>query len=260
MKVIDFMNEKGGVGKTSSSVACAVELAQRNKNVIFIDIDHQGNSSGTLLGNQAIIKNEITDILLKKCSLQDVIISTQVDNLKILPTRSGSEMLKIYNSTLSKEEPFACRKLVRTIKDEFPDTDYVIIDSAPGMTGLVQSALMASNEAIIVMELAQYAQEGLLGIFSSVENLHDRYETDQPQISKIICNKYNAGLSVQNVVLNELKGMEQKGYSLYVIPVDQGFPKSQKMSVPLQFLSGVKSETLETIRNICDSLEEVNNG
>lgn len=261
MRVIDFMNEKGGVGKTSSSVACAVELAQRNKNVVFVDIDHQGNSSGTLLGNQVEINKEVTDYLMKRCELEDVLIPSQVENLKILPTRSSSELLKIYNSTLAKEEPFACKKLTRKIKEICPETDYIIFDSAPGMTGLVQSALIASDEAIIVMELAQYAQEGLIGIFNSVESLHDRYETDKPKIKNIICNKYNAGLLIQQMVLSELKPMEERGYSLYVIPVDQAFPKSQKMSVPLQFMSGVKQETLSTIKSICDEFEkECSNG
>lgn len=266
MKVIDFMNKKGGVGKTSSSVATSVALANRGFKVIHIDLDPQGNSTSYLARKQQI-QFEFADVLMKtsitspdgekkQIELADVLLETRIQNLFLLPTLNLNENLKIYKKTLATESPFAMRQIIRKLKELKPDIDFVIMDSSPDMSGLEESALIASDEAIIVMLLDQFSKDGLLSIFRSIQSLQERMDTDRPKMNKLLLNKRDYRLIQHDNIMKEMEGMKQNGFELFVLPVDQSFPKSQEMNVPVQEMSSVKKETLETINELADAIAE----
>ena len=111
MKTITFAIQKGGTGKTSTAVSVAVELAEKGQKVILLDADPQGNAT-TWIGIETIT-NELADVLMKKCEVQEAITPTKIENLSFLPTASVDGSLKLYSKTLANESPFAIRQLLK---------------------------------------------------------------------------------------------------------------------------------------------------
>ena len=123
MKSFSFLNRKGGTGKTSLSVTCAIQLALQGHKTLLIDCDPQGNSSSWLANN---FQYELADVLTGKVKVEDAISQTIVENLYILPTFAINGNLQAYASTTNKYYAFA-----DIIFPAVSDFDYVISDTSP---------------------------------------------------------------------------------------------------------------------------------
>ena len=247
MKVITFALQKGGTGKTSTSVSTAVDLAEKGKKVLLIDGDPQGNAT-TWLGIEEI-SFELSDVLMKKCPAQEAIIKTSVDNLFLMPTASLDSSLRLYSKTLATEQPFVIKHLVRELKDKF---DFIIVDTSPSFGALEESFFLASDEAITVLNIDEFSSDGLITFMQNIDKLRERYDTDKPRMDKIILNSRDLRLIQQADYLEKIRSATDS--KLYIIPVDQGFRKAQSVHVPLQYLEGVKKETLTVISQLADDI------
>lgn len=247
MKVITFALQKGGTGKTSTSVSTAVDLAEKGKKVLLIDGDPQGNAT-TWLGIEEI-SFELSDVLMKKCPAQEAIIKTSVDNLFLMPTASLDSTLRLYSKTLATEQPFVIKHLVRELKDQF---DFIIVDTSPSFGALEESFFLASDEAITVLNIDEFSSDGLITFMQNIEKLRERYDTDKPRMDKIVLNSRDLRLIQQADYLEKIHSATDS--KLYIIPVDQGFRKAQSVHIPLQYLEGVKKETLSVISQLADDI------
>ena len=247
MKVITFALQKGGTGKTSTSVSTAVDLAEKGKKVLLIDGDPQGNAT-TWLGVEEI-SFELSDVLMKKCPAQEAIIKTSVENLSLMPTASLDSTLRLYSKTLATEQPFVIKHLVRELKDQF---DFIIVDTSPSFGALEESFFLASDEAITVLNIDEFSSDGLITFMQNIEKLRERYDTDKPRMDKIVLNSRDLRLIQQADYLEKIRAATDS--KLYIIPVDQGFRKAQSVHIPLQYLEGVKKETLSVISQLADDV------
>lgn len=250
MKVTSFALQKGGVGKTSISVSVSVSMAESGKKVLIVDADPQGNAT-TWLGIDEM-KFELADVLMKKVSVQEAVLKTQVENLYILPTASLGNDLRLYSKTLANQQPFVFKHLVRELKDDY---DCIIIDTSPAFGALEESCLLASDEAVTVLNIDEFSSDGLITFYENIESMKERYDTDKPRMDKIVLNARDLRLVQQADYLEKIKNATDS--KLYIIPVDQGFKKAQSVHIPVQFLSDVKKETLSVISQISSDLMEV---
>ena len=250
-KVITFALQKGGVGKTSISVSVAVALAQNNYRTLLIDSDPQGNAS-TWLDIQEM-NLELADVLMRKCSITEAILPTKVKNLSIVPTATLGSELRVYSKTEANGRPMILRRILREIKDDF---DYVIIDTSPAFGPLEESCLLASDEAITVLNIDEFSTDGLITFHTNIESLADRHDTDKVFMNKIILNGRDFRLSQQNDYVQKITNSSD--FKFYIIPVDQSFKKAQAVHYPIQFLTETKKETLSVISQLTnDILEEM---
>ena len=250
-KVITFALQKGGVGKTSISVSVAVALAKNNYRVLLIDSDPQGNAT-TWLDIQEM-NLELADVLKRKCSIKEAILPTKVENLSIIPTAALGSELRVYSKTEANERPMILRRILREIKDDF---DYVIIDTSPAFGPLEESCLLASDEAITVLNIDEFSTDGLITFHTNIESLADRHDTDKVFMNKIILNGRDFRLSQQNDYVQKITNSSD--FKFYIIPVDQSFKKAQAVHYPIQFLTETKKETLSVISQLAnDILEEM---
>ena len=243
MKTITFALQKGGTGNTSISVSTAVQLAENGKKVLLLDADPQGNAT-TWLGIEEI-SVELADVLMKKNPAKDAIISTQVENLSIIPTASLDSDLRLYSKTLATQQPFIIKHLCREVKEEF---DFLIIDTSPSFGALEESCFLASDEAITVLNIDEFSSDGLITFMQNIDSLKDRYDTDKPKMNKIVLNSRDLRLVQQADYLTKIKAATDS--KLYIVPVDQGFRKAQSVHIPLQYLDGVMTETLSVIEKL----------
>ena len=173
-KVIAISNQKGGVGKTTTSVnlsACLGELGQR---VLLIDIDPQGNATSGLGIDKGKIEKSIYDVLVDDIPIKDTVIGTEVDNLKVLPATiqlAGAEIELV--ASMSRETKL--KKAIDKIKNEY---DFVIIDCPPSLGLLTINSLTAANSILVPIQCEFYALEGLSQLLKTITLIQDNLNQD----------------------------------------------------------------------------------
>lgn len=255
MKTITFAIQKGGTGKTSVSVSTAVELSKLGKTLI-IDADPQGNAT-TWLGIENL-QYELSDLLTKEdYTIEDInktIQKTQVENLDIIPTAGIGGGLQNYQKYGSNDDPMAMKRLLNTIKDDYK---FCIIDTSPSFGGIETACFLASHETVTVLKIDEFSADGLQIFFDNLTKMKRRHMTDLPDLSKIVLNVRDNRLVQQDQIVQQLEFLASKtNKKLYIVPVDQAFPKAQQVHVPIQNFDGVKKETLAVVKQLAADLSE----
>ena len=169
-KTISLVNQKGGVGKTTTSINLSASLAALGKRVLLIDLDPQGNTTTGVGINKGDIDKSIYDVLIGDCSINESIIRTKYKNLSVIPASinlAGINFELIERS--QKENNFAkgeqLKNNLKPIQDEY---DYIIIDCPPSLEVLTTNALAASNSVIIPVQCEFFALEGITQLLRTI--------------------------------------------------------------------------------------------
>ncbi len=255
MKTITFALQKGGTGKTSVSVAVALELAKNHK-VIFIDADPQGNASDWIGPNE--LEYEFSDALTGKAPLGQCISKTLSPNLFLLPTAGLGGTLRSY-----QESAEATKQPYHIADDIIPELakvfDFCVIDTSPALGAIERSCFAASDEVVPVLQLNQFSVDGLTIFTNNLGQIKkDMRLGEKPVLSKIVLNGYDARISQQNDNLAKFKSMNMSGVQFFILPTDQAFSKSQKIKVSPQdqAATNTKKETLDVLKTIANALAE----
>lgn len=169
-KIISLVNQKGGVGKTTSSINLAASLGKLGKKTLLIDLDPQGNATTGLGINKGEISYSVYDVLSEKCSIKNALIKTKFTNLSLLPATINLAGIDIElvekaysNSSFKKNEQL--KKAIDEIKDNY---DYIIIDCPPSLGLLTTNALVTSNSVIIPVQCEFFALEGITQLLNTI--------------------------------------------------------------------------------------------
>jgi chromosome partitioning protein len=170
-KVVAFANQKGGVGKTTSSVNLAAALAARNKKILVIDSDPQGNaSSGIGIGVKQRTKH-LYHAFTGDAPVADILFSTSVKNLKLVPSSIDLVATDIELASMKGRER-VLRNLLDDVRYSF---DYIFIDCPPSLGLLTINALTASDSVLIPLQCEYYAMEGLAQLVSTIRSVKKSY-------------------------------------------------------------------------------------
>ena len=251
MKTITLALQKGGVGKTSLSVTLATELSKLGK-TILLDADPQGNATTWIYSDA--LTSELADVLNEKTEVIKAVQNTPVENLFIIPTAGLGGDLRQYQKTKASSSPYAIQDIVDALNPYF---DYCIIDTSPNFDPLNEAVFLASDEILTVLQFNEFSKDGL-EIFT--ENLRDarkrlRIPSNKAIQNKIILNAKDDRIKQQSIILEGMKQLENAGYKLFIIPVDQAFNKAQAIHVSIQDLAGTKGETLTAIDEIIQEIK-----
>ena len=199
-KIIAFSNQKGGIGKTTSSVNVAACIAAKGKKVLFCDIDPQGNGTSGVGVNKRNDKNSLYEALVGKCTAKEAIIKTNFKNLWCMPSNislSGAEreFVDIENSY------YRLKNVLDQVKDDF---DYIIIDSPPSLGVLTINALTSADGVVVPMTCEYYSLEGISQLTLSVRQTK-MYYNPKLEIVGILITMYDKRLKLSRDVLEELE-------------------------------------------------------
>ncbi len=215
-KIISFSNQKGGVGKTTSCVNIAAQIAKKaKKRVLLIDLDPQGNATSGLGIAKSKIKKTIYDVIIGRCSTKDAIIKTGFDNLSIIPATidlAGAE-LELYD--LEDTTNFTSKLPLEEIKDSY---DYIFIDCPPSLGMLTVKALSTSDGVVIPMQCEFYSLEGMSQLLNTVKKIRQLYNPTL-QLVGILLTMYNGRLTLTNQVVAELRKYYQD--LLFKVPISR---------------------------------------
>ena len=199
-RTIAIANQKGGVGKTTTSVNLSAGLAHLGKKTLLIDIDPQGNASSGVGINKRAIEGCIYDVLIDDESMKDYIHETKVENLSIVPATmslAGAEIELV--SAISREI-----RLKRALDEIKNDYDFIIIDCPPSLGLLTINALTASDGVLIPVQCEYYALEGLSQLLSTVRLVQKHLNKDLV-IEGVLLTMLDARTNLGLQVIEEVK-------------------------------------------------------
>ena len=199
-KIISISNQKGGVGKTTTSVSLAASLGILEKKVLLIDADPQGNASSGIGINSEDFNFSIYDVLLKNCKAKDAVIKTSSPNLDLIPANIDLVAIEIELVDIPKRE-YVFRSVFSEIINDY---DFLIIDCPPSLGLITLNALTASNSVIIPIQCEYYALEGLgklLNTIKGVQNVHNNIL----EIEGILLTMFDSRLRLSNQVKEDVK-------------------------------------------------------
>ncbi|ENR1389415.1 ParA family protein [Listeria innocua] len=212
-KVIALANQKGGVGKTTSSVNLSSSLAFLGKKVLLVDIDPQGNASSGVGVNKGEIEHCIYDVLVDDVAIQDVLQKTDLDNLNVIPATiqlAGAEVELV--PAISRE--IRLKKAIDSIRDDY---DYVIIDCPPSLGLLTLNALTAADSVLIPVQCEYYALEGLSQLLNTIRVVQKHLNEDL-QIEGVLLTMLDARTNLGIQVIEEVKKYFQNKVFNTIIP------------------------------------------
>ncbi len=169
-KVISVSNQKGGVGKTTTTVNLAAFLAEKGKRVLIIDIDPQGNAGFGIGINAEEIETTIYEVLIDEIPIEEAIFKTEIEGLSIIPSNihlSGAQV----NLLDTEGKEFILRNKLKKIRDYY---DYIFIDCPPSLGVLTLNSLVAADSVLIPLQCEYYALEGLSQLLQIIVMVQER--------------------------------------------------------------------------------------
>jgi chromosome partitioning protein len=199
-KIIALANQKGGVGKTTSSINLAASLAVLEHKTLLVDADPQANATSGIGYDPREIKASIYECIINNIEPREAILETSTPNLDLLPAHidlvgAEIEMINLVDREHKMKEVFA------KIKDQY---DFIIIDCSPSLGLITINALTAANSVIIPVQCEYFALEGLGKLLNTIKIVQTRLNPDL-QIEGILLTMYDVRLRLSNQVVEEVK-------------------------------------------------------
>lgn len=200
-KIISLVNQKGGVGKTTTSINLSASLAYLGKRVLLIDLDPQGNTTTGVGINKGDIDKSIYDVITGRCKTEEAIVKTKYRNLYVLPATINLAGVDIELIEKSKtEENFSKGSQLKQALEQFRETfDFMIIDCPPSLGLITTNALTASDSVIIPVQCEFFALEGIMQLLNTImlaqKNLNPNLDIEGVLLT-MLDSRTNLGLEV----------------------------------------------------------------
>ncbi len=226
-KIIAIANQKGGVGKTTTTVNVSACLALADKKVLLIDADPQGNATSGVGGNKGAEKSTY-DLIINNEDIENVVQKCSVKNLDVCPANidlAGAEVELV--SQISRET-----KLRETLNKIRGDYDYILIDCPPSLGLVTLNALTAADSVLVPIQCEYYALEGLGQLMSTID-LVQKHLNKKLDIEGVVLTMYDARTNLSRQVIDEVKKYFKNKVYKTIIPRNVKLSEAPSFGLPI---------------------------
>jgi len=199
-KIIALANQKGGVGKTTTTMNLGASLATLEKSVLIVDADPQANASSGLGVDIKDVECSLYECIVNKADVRDAIYTTDIENLDIIPSHIDLVGAEIEMLNMESREKIL-RQLLEPIRADY---DYILIDCSPSLGLITVNALSAANSVIIPVQCEYFALEGISKLLNTIKIIKNKLNPSL-EIEGFLLTMYDSRLRLANQIYDEVK-------------------------------------------------------
>lgn len=249
-RIISIANQKGGVGKTTTTINLSACLAEKGKKVLVVDIDPQGNTSSGLGLDKDNLENTIYELFLNECTTEECIQQSIVENLDVIPSNinlSGAEIELIS----IEEKEYLLKNILDALRARY---DYILIDCPPSLNLLTVNAMTASDTVLVPIQCEYYALEGLTQLIHTIDLITERLN-DKLEIEGIVFTMYDARTNLSTQVVENVKENLDRRIYKTIIPRNVRLAEAPSYGMPI-IMYDSKSSGAEAYRILAEEVIE----
>lgn len=247
-RIIAIANQKGGVGKTTTSINLSACLAEAGKKVLVIDLDPQGNTTSGLGVDKSELENTVYELILDECTAKEAMVRTDIENLYLLPSNVNLAGAEIELLDIKNKE-YTLREAIDYVQEEF---EYIIIDCPPSLNMLTVNAMTTANTVLVPIQCEYYALEGLSQLMYTINLVQERLNP-KLKMEGVVFTMYDSrtNLSMQ-VVENVKENIDTTVYKT-VIPRNIRLAEAPSHGLPINLYDS-KSSGAESYRQLAQEV------
>ena len=247
-RIIAVANQKGGVGKTTTTINLSACLAEQGQKVLVIDVDPQGNTTSGLGIDKNNTENTVYELMLGEASIDDCIYKSVMDDLDVIPSNVNLAGAEIDLIDIDDRE-YILKKIVNSLKEKY---DFILLDCPPSLSMLSVNAMTAANTVLVPIQCEYYALEGLSQLIRTI-NLVKQKLNPELEIEGVVFTMYDArtNLSLQ-VVENVKANLKQTVYKT-IIPRNIRLAEAPSHGLPINLYDS-KSAGAESYRLLAEEV------
>ena len=249
-RIIAVANQKGGVGKTTTTINLSACLAEKNKKVLTIDIDPQGNTTSGLGVDKNSAENTVYELLLDECALEDCIYDSVMDGLRVIPSNINLSGAEIELISMDQKE-YLLKNILDTIKEDY---DFILIDCPPSLNLLTINSMVAADTVLVPIQCEYYALEGLSQLMHTIDLISERLNPNL-EIEGVVFTMYDARTNLSTQVVQTVKENLDKKIYKTVIPRNVRLAEAPSYGMPINLYDN-RSAGAEAYRYLAEEVIE----
>ncbi|MDD6468272.1 MAG: AAA family ATPase [Erysipelotrichaceae bacterium] len=247
-RIIAIANQKGGVGKTTTSINLSACLAEVGKNVLTIDIDPQGNTTSGLGIEKDEIENTVYELIIGEAELKDCVIRSEYGTVDVLPSNVNLAGAEIELIGMDDKE-YILKKHIDTVRDLY---DYIIIDCPPSLNILTVNAMTTADTVLVPIQCEYYALEGLTQLIHTINLVKSRLNPNL-ELEGVVFTMFDARTNLSLQVVENVKNNLKQNIYKSIIPRNVRLAEAPSHGMPINIYDP-KSSGAEGYRDLAQEV------